>query len=74
MADETDRDEAAGGHPAGKSPPQSDASRPALHGKRPVKRPYSPPQLKSLGKVADMTFGHPTGSARDGLGRKSKTA
>ncbi len=34
-----------------------------------TRRPYNPPRLRSLGKVAELTFGHGA-SATDGPGTK----
>ncbi len=34
------------------------------------KQPYSPPRLRSLGKVAELTFGNTQGSKSDGLRRR----
>jgi hypothetical protein len=35
------------------------------------KRPYSPPRVRSLGKVSELTFGNTQGSKSDGLRRRN---
>jgi hypothetical protein len=60
MADET-RKEDTSGSPQG----AGDSGRAAPATSARPRRPYTPPKLRSLGKVSDLTFGAASGSHSD---------
>jgi hypothetical protein len=62
MANDARKDDATGASPT----PASEALGSPV-GASGGKRPYAPPQLRSLGKVAELTFG-PHGTTLDGVG------
>jgi hypothetical protein len=61
MADET-RKEDTSGSPHG----EAESGRPTPATSARPRRPYTPPKLRSLGKVSDLTFGAASGSQPDG--------